>query len=148
MKVWIATAVIALMLTGNAAAQLGPRIPPERQLPPIAIPAPAPTPAVSTITGCLARQLWDVQDIDNYTAQIWLTVSGRTERFNFQPNRVEMIAPTGAPLTTREQATRYDMIIRSIEAAGMARRQITVQYENASRKVFGIIVEWGLPACP
>jgi hypothetical protein len=141
MKRLLAVCLITVLMAGPAAAQLrGPR--------PFPGPLPQPTLAQASITGCLARQVWDVQDIDNYTAQIWLNVAGATERFNFQPNRVEMIAPTGTPLTTREQAMKYEMIIRSIEAAGVARRQITVDYETATRRVFGITIEWAMPACP
>ena len=147
MKKLAATLLLTALMAGAAAAQVrGPRPFPN----PIPLPTPPPVAAngVASATGCLSRQVWDVQDIDNYTAQIWLTVAGRAERFNFQPNRVEMIAPSGTPLTTREQAERYDMIIRSIEAAGVARRQITLDYETATRKVFGITIEWGMPGCP
>lgn len=143
MKKLVVTLVVAALMVGQAAAQ-GFERPRQR---PIPMP-PVAANGVASVTGCLSRQVWDVQDIDNYTAQIWLTVAGRAERFNFQPNRVEMIAPTGTPLTTREQAERYDMIIRSIEAAGVARRQITLDYETATRKVFGITIEWGMPTCP
>lgn len=112
-------------------------------------PTPAPTPAQkqATMTGCLSRELWDVQSIDGYSLQIWLTVGAKDERFNFQPDRVQLIAPTGTPLTTREQAMKYDMIVRSLEAAGIAKRKITLAYEPATRNVFGIAVEWGGPGC-
>jgi hypothetical protein len=110
----------------------------------------APTmPAIATETGCLVRQLWDVQSIDGFTAMITIRDSaGGDFRFVFAPSRVETIDPAGTPLTTRDQAQRYEIILRTIEAAGIARRPLTITYEPANRRVFGIAVNWSDPACP
>jgi hypothetical protein len=135
--------LLATTLLGQANAQ---SLPSEQQL----LPGPTRPPVVTTgsMTGCLMRQAWGIQDIDNYTSQIWLDVAGRTERFTFQPNRVELISPSGTPLTTRAQAMNYDMIIRSIEGAGVGRRRITLDFETVSRKVFGVTIEWSAAQCP
>jgi hypothetical protein len=122
--------------------------PPQRAPQPKPAPAPAPpAPTIGTYTGCLMRQVWDVQSIDTYTLQIWLG-AGPEQRFTFQPDRVDLIHQTGTPLTSREQANKYDMIARSIEAAGNGRRPITIQYETATRRVFGITIEWNGAQCP
>jgi hypothetical protein len=110
---------------------------------------PSQPPAVASFTGCLAQQFWDVQSIDGFTSMIRLSNQNGFFQFSFTPQRAEIPDPAiGTPLTTRADAEKYSIILRTIEAAGVARRPLTIDYEPANRRVFGVKVEWGGALCP
>ena len=99
--------------------------------------------------GCIKHQLYNVQGLNRISATFVISTSSGDKRFNFEGNAIRYV-PDGdpLPLASTLETNRWDRILTTLERAGAADKPLLVDYNTATREVFGIYVQWSGNCAP
>ena len=162
---WVAplAAFAAFAAAGLAQAQesekLHPRQLQELQLPQQILTPPAKQPrlgpdAIDTVdrsraAGCIKHQVYNVQGLNRISTMFVIATSSGDKTFNFEGNAIRFV-PDGdpLPLASTLETNRWDRILTTLERAGAANKPHLVDYNTATREVFGMFVQWSENCAP
>ena len=103
----------------------------------------------SRAAGCIKHQLYNVQGLNRISTTFVIATSSGDKRFNFEGNAIRYV-PDGdpLPLASTLETNRWDRILTTLERAGAADKPLLVDYNTASREVFGIYIQWSGNCAP
>jgi len=100
-------------------------------------------PSTAVAAGCIISQTYNTQSVDDYSVQLRIDTSSGPEMFNLTATHIVRVpGATGFTLARRTDTLKWTRFLDTFERAAMTDRPVSVSYETANNRVFGVTIDW------